>query len=377
MARARGVYRRGDSPYWWIDVILPNGVRIRQSAKTENRQQAVTLLAKFKVDAFKQSAFGVKQRRSWQEAVVRYLALKSNLRSIEDVRRICRKLDPVLGKLMLDRIDGDVVCKVIEHERAKGNKPATINRYLALMRCLLRTARDEWQWIEVIPKIRLLRGEVERDRWLTREQAASLIAACSPHLAAMVRFALATGCRASEIAGLEWDRVDIARSTAWLNQTKNGTPRGVPLNRDAVAVLKEQVGKHPRYCFTYRGQPIRYELTNNAWETACRKAKLTDVRFHDLRHTWASWHRQAGTSCDELKDLGGWKSRVMVDRYAKFATEHLFSAASRIESCNGGSPDPTPVPSEKQAETELKEKGKTVGNVIFTSRFPHVGKKMA
>ena len=63
-----------------------------------------------------------------------------------------------------------------------------------------------------------------------------------------------------------------------------------------------------------------------------KRAKLTDFRFHDLRHTWASWHRQAGTSCDELKDLGGWKSRVMVDRYAKFATEHLAAAASRIES---------------------------------------------
>jgi integrase len=59
--------------------------------------------------------------------------------------------------------------------------------------------------------------------------------------------------------------------------------------------------------------------------------KLQDFRFHDLRHTWASWHRQAGTSCDELKDLGGWKSRVMVDRYAKFATENLAEAAARIE----------------------------------------------
>ena|SRR5688572_22982686 len=115
------------------------------------------------------------------------------------------------------------------------------------------------------------------------------------------------------------------------NQTKNGTPRGVPLNRDAIAVLEEQVGKHPRFCFTYHGQPIRYELTNSAWKTACEKTKLTDLRFHDLRHTWASWHRQAGTSCDELKDLGGWKSRVMVDRYAKFGTEHLFVAATRIE----------------------------------------------
>ena len=63
-----------------------------------------------------------------------------------------------------------------------------------------------------------------------------------------------------------------------------------------------------------------------------KRNRLTDFRFHDLRHTCASWQRQAGTSTAELKDLGGWKSRVMVDRYAKFATEHLVIAASRIES---------------------------------------------
>ena len=78
-------------------------------------------------------------------------------------------------------------------------------------------------------------------------------------------------------------------------------------------------------------QPIRSEFTNSAWRTAIAKAGIVDFRYHDLRHTWASWHRQAGTSCDELKDLGGWKSRVMVDRYAKFGTEHLTLAAARIE----------------------------------------------
>jgi integrase len=109
-----------------------------------------------------------------------------------------------------------------------------------------------------------------------------------------------------------------------------------PLNRDGVAVLEEQLGKHERYCFTYRGKPIRWEVTNSAWKTALEKAGIEDFRFHDLRHTWASWHRQAGTSCDELKDLGGWKSRVMVDRYAKYATEHLAAAASRIEGGRGG-----------------------------------------
>jgi len=99
--------------------------------------------------------------------------------------------------------------------------------------------------------------------------------------------------------------------------------------------LREQIGKHSRFCFTHQGEPIRWQISNTGWLTALERAGIKDFRFHDLRHTWASWHRQAGTSCDELKDLGGWKSRQMVDRYAKFATENLLSAASRIESGRG------------------------------------------
>jgi integrase len=236
-----------------------------------------------------------------------------------------------LGERQLGEITGDMIWHITQEELKHGNQPATVNRYLATIRNQLRIARDEWQWIEVIPKIRLLSGESQRDRWLTHEEADRLIAAAAQHLKALIRFALATGCRAREITGLEWDRVDLKRGTAWLNHTKNGTPRGVPLNRDAVQVLEAQAGKHPVFCFTYRGEPIAWELTNSAWQHATRKAGITDFRFHDLRHTWASWHRQAGTSCDELKDLGGWKSRVMVDRYAKFATEHLTAAAARIE----------------------------------------------
>ena len=105
----------------------------------------------------------------------------------------------------------------------------------------------------------------------------------------------------------------------------------MPLNEDAIEVLREQIGKHLRYCFVFRGKPIEWGLTNSAWHTALAAAGIEDFRFHDLRHTWASWHRQAGTSCDELKELGGWKSREMVDRYAKYATSHLSEAAARIE----------------------------------------------
>jgi integrase len=335
MARESGLYRRRDSRFWWVDVVLPNGRHVCGSTKTANRKEAEAYVAKLKREAYEQGPLGLRSPRTWKEAVVRYLSVKSNLRSIEDVKRICRKLDPYFGELTLDQITGDKIWAAIEGERKKGNKPATVNRYLALIRCLFRMARDEWQWIVAFPKIRLLGGEVERDRWLTREEANRLLAVCPEHLAALVRFALSTGCRAREISGLEWNRVDLERRTAWLDQTKNGTPRGVPLNAGAVVVLEEQRGKHPQYCFTYRGKPIRWEMTNSAWHTALKKAGIKDFRFHDLRHTWASWHRQAGTSTDELKDLGGWKSRVMVDRYAKFATEHLAVAAARLDSGRG------------------------------------------
>ena len=335
MAREAGLHRRRGTRFWWIDVVLANGRRLRESTRTENRAEAEALLAKLKHEAYEEERFGIKPKRSWQEAVVRFLSVKAAVRSVGKYREICRKLDPYLGRLMLEQINGDVIWRICETEMRKGRKPATVNRCLSVIRALLRMAYFEWQWLDRIPKVKLLAGEVERDRWLTKEEAARLLAACPPHLAPIARFALATGCRAREITELEWNRVDLARGTAWLDHTKNGTPRGVPLNRDAVEVLEGERGKHPQYCFTYRGKPIRWELTNTGWKNAVEKAGLADLRFHDLRHTWASWHRQAGTSTDELKDLGGWKSRVMVDRYAKFGTEHLARAASRIESGRG------------------------------------------
>ena len=237
MARETGIYRRRDSRFWWIDVVLPSGKRVCLSARTEDRAEAEALLARLKADSFREAAFGIKPRRTWQEAVVRYLEVKASLRSIRDVRRICRRLDPYLGDKLLTQISGDVVWQVCQRELKRGNKPATVNRYLATIRGILRLARDEWQWIDNFPKIRMLSGEVARDRWLTHEEAERLIATCPPHIAAITRFALATGCRASEITGLEWSRVDLATRDrlAQPHQERNAARRAAERGRGGRA----------------------------------------------------------------------------------------------------------------------------------------------
>ena len=177
----------------------------------------------------------------------------------------------------------------------------------------------------------MLREPARRIRFLDRTEADRLQEALPRHLRPVVRFALATGCRMSEILQLEWSRVDFGRRVAWLDAgtTKSGDSRGIPLNNDAVLALRAVQGVHVRWCFTYRGKPMR--AVGSAWERSRRRAGIEDFRFHDLRHTWASWHVMTGTSLQELMELGGWKSYEMVLRYAHLAPEHLTAAARRIE----------------------------------------------
>jgi integrase len=119
---------------------------------------------------------------------------------------------------------------------------------------------------------------------------------------------------------------------AWIHadQAKARKALAVPLNGDALTVLRRRQGVHPEFVFTYEGKPVA-RTTTKAWAAALERAGIRDFRWHDLRHTWASWHVQSGTSLQELMELGGWSSMEMVLRYAHLAGEHLRGAARRIE----------------------------------------------
>ena len=95
--------------------------------------------------------------------------------------------------------------------------------------------------------------------------------------------------------------------------------------------MQRKLGKHPTNVFAYLGISLKVANTR-AWGLALKRAGITDFRWHDLRHTWATWQRQAGTPTHELQRLGGWRTGAMVERYAHLAPDHLAIAAGRLDS---------------------------------------------
>lgn len=147
----------------------------------------------------------------------------------------------------------------------------------------------------------------------------------------MMRFALETGLRRRNVTHLEWGQIDLERRLAWIHpdQAKAEKAIGVPLSREAVLILRQQWEQHAVWVFPYNGKPITQTATKT-WRAAVKAAGLPEgFRWHDLRHTWASWHAQDGTPLHVLQELGGWASAEMVQRYAHLSTQHLAHFVDR------------------------------------------------
>ena len=264
MARERGLYRRKDSRYWWISLVLPDGRRVCQSTGCVERTDAESFVVRLKNEALEAKQQGIRGIYVWQQAVVRYLEEFSDKASLSDDKDHLKKLDPYLRSRRLDAIDMTALQPFMRDRKMKdGVSNATVNRALEVVRRILNVAHQEWRWLRGVPKIRMLKEPRRRARFLRREEADRLIAALPPHMKPIVEFALATGCRAGEIHGLEWSRVDLTRKVAWLDRgaTKSGDGRGIPLNADALAALESTRGQHPRWCFTFAGKRIHQSTT--------------------------------------------------------------------------------------------------------------------
>jgi len=295
---------------------------------------------------WEQQRIGIKPRHTWREAVVRFIreAESTGKASLINDRHALRWLDAYLGDKYLDEIDKELVHFIIAerqkpyvkiyartgHQRECKPRADTVNRFLTTFRAVLNRACDEWEWVDRVPKVKPLKGTRNRVRWISRADADRLVAKLPKHLAAMAEFSLQTGLRRANVTHLEWSQVDLGRKTAWVlgDQTKNGKALAVPLSGKAVEILEARRGEHPRWVFAKAGKPVK-QTSTQAWRDALGATGIEDFRWHDLRHTWASWHVQNGTPLAVLQELGGWSSLNMVQRYAHLSGEHLRAWVGR------------------------------------------------
>lgn len=316
---------------WWIDVVAPNGERVRRTAGTGNKAQAQEYHDRLKAELWRLDKLEEKPRHTWNEAAVRWLKEQSHKASAkEDVAKL-RWLDRYLRDKELTAINRALIDRISDAKLADGCSNGTVNRVLALLRAVLRRCVNDWEWLDRMPKVRMLREPKRRVRFLTHDEAQRLLDELPEHLADMAAFTLATGLRAANVTGLMWSQVDLVRELAWIHpdQAKARKAIPVPLNAEAVALIGKQVGKHQTYVFSFRGQAIT-QVSTKAWYAALERAGIVDFRWHDLRHTWASWHVQNGTPLYALQELGGWASTEMVRRYAHLAADHLAPYAQRL-----------------------------------------------
>lgn len=342
------LYKRSKSKLWWIRITV-NGREIRRSAGTADKKLAQEFEVKLKAELWRSAKLGERPRYRWEQAVERWLTEREHLSSLKDQKLHLRWLHKHLYGRFLDEINRDVLDNLAQARKAEGVSNATVNRALEVARAILRCAEREWRWLDSSPAVRMWPEPKRRIRWLTKEEADRLLFELPVHLADMARFSLATGLRQENVIGLEWSQVDLERRVAWIHhdQIKNKKALSIPLNAEAILVLRRQVGKHDTRVFTYqprvkdearlarrgkqRKPPRPVEQVNTkAWKEALKRAGIKDFRWHDLRHTWASWHVQSGTPLQVLQELGGWSCYEMVLRYAHLSAGHLADYAENL-----------------------------------------------
>lgn len=312
------LYRRGRT--WWIELSTERG-RIRRSARTSDRKAAQEYHEKVKGEIWRQEKLGEASPVSWGEAVAKWLNVRP--RGLPDRYRLqAFGLSPQLLLPLSTEKASDALTD---------SSPGSWNRCLSLIVAIHNVAGVE------PPKVKRQKQPTGRTRWLTKEEWERLKKALqSQPLRDCAEFSIATGVRENNALELRWDQIDLGRAVAWFyaDQMKGKVPHGIPLNNDAMAVLRKRRGCHKVYVFPNpeTGKPY-YKASNRTWYAALRKSRLkgTGVVWHTLRHTWASWFVMNGGTLQELMLLGGWKSYSMVLRYAHLAPEHLAVAAARVK----------------------------------------------
>ena len=251
-----------------------------------------------------------------------------------------------IGKYLLSQAKPSLFIKyrnklLLEKNRqGKTRSNKTMNNYVITISSVFSIAAREWEWMDSSPlrNISKLEEPSGRTRFLSEEELHRLLSACKlatdNNLYLAVVLSLSTCARKSEIMSLLWSDVNLIQGILIFRETKNGTNRAAPLQGHALSIMKKKF-KHKKSDLSElifpsrlnRNKPIdlRYH-----WEKALRLADIQDFRWHDLRHTGASYLAMSGASLTELSDVLGHKTLQMVKRYAHLSLPHTIKIVAKM-----------------------------------------------
>jgi integrase len=222
---------------------------------------------------------------------------------------------------------------------ARGRSPVTVVRYLAALSHVYTVAITEWQWTETNPVQRVGKPSEPsgRARFLDERELQTLLAACqrsrSEYLYPLVLLALSTGARRGDLLELTWKDVDLRRGAVTFRDTKNKETRTVAVRGRALKVLQSRAkARQLHEGRVFPGKGGRQLDLKRAWLTAVRRAGLEDFRFHDLRHSAASYLAMSGATLPEIGAILGHKTPAMTARYAHKAESHSAEVLDRMTS---------------------------------------------
>lgn len=270
---------------------------------------------------------------TWEDAVRRW-ALQGQHRAEGTVRRergILAWLRPHLTGFRLVDIGRATLDAIRTAKLEEGAGPRSANYVAGIVQTIL-AATAEWGWIEQPPKIKPLKLPPARVRWLTREEADALLHQLRQPLRDMAELTLLTGLRWGNVSGLKWTHVDMRAGiiTVSAREMKGRAGLCLPITPRLRRILAARRGQHPVWVFSSGGRRLT-RPPHESWYGALQRLGIEDFRWHDLRHTWASWHAQRGTPMLVLQQAGGWKSASMVNRYAHLDTRTLAVHAAAFE----------------------------------------------
>lgn len=293
------------------------------------------------------------RRRTLADLIDKYLAdylpTKAHNLSAADVRTQLAWWRAEFGHVTLDRLTPATIAEgrgKLAKRMTRNGTPlsgATINRYLAGISGVCKWAWKELGWLPANPVLSVGKARESEGviRFLSDDERRALLDACradhDPNIEVCVVLALATGLRQSNIRFLRWEDVSFEEWTLTIRETKNGQPRHVPIVGMAQGALQAHYDRDPtKQGWVFKGYRDGSPWgLHGAWQRVRDAAGLKDFRFHDLRHTTASWLTQGGAGLAQVADALGHKTLTMARRYSHQSGEHvratLESIAGKLE----------------------------------------------